>query len=297
MLHNYLFRYVITQHYYTNCVFYILKVFFFNIKELSNIERRIDTFLDNAANQLHQYVHGPDFKSNVLKDVGKWNRITYRQKLNTRIERETLAWQQNHIDSIFRKDIVEDLMKSFENIHRSLHSIKEDLKGFKTPFDVDSKIAILLASVVVTGGAMFLGASMINRTVPHFTISKDLVVVSCAIAGMFDYFGVVDGFQTVCEKQFQAIIGFLTEYKLKKFLRETYFDVMQNSIKTFLDEDLEQEIGMLKNNIVLMRRRQKSFKSDKDILSSLKSAVIQNITRLKKLENLNALLSRDFQKQ
>lgn len=264
---------------------------------MSNIERRIDTFLDNAANQLHQYVHGPDFKSNVLKDVGKWNRITYRQKLNTRIERETLAWQQNHIDSIFRKDIVEDLMKSFENIHRSLHSIKEDLKGFKTPFDVDSKIAILLASVVVTGGAMFLGASMINRTVPHFTISKDLVVVSCAIAGMFDYFGVVDGFKTVCEKQFQAIIGFLTEYKLKKFLRETYFDVMQNSIKTFLDEDLEQEIGMLKNNIVLMRRRQKSFKSDKDILSSLKSAVIQNITRLKKLENLNALLSRDFQKQ
>lgn len=296
MLHNYLFRYVITQHYYTNCVFYILTVFFFNIKELSNIERRIDTFLDNAANQLHQYVHGPDFKSNVLKDVGKWNRITYRQKLNTRIERETLAWQQNHIDS-FRKDIVEDLMKSFENIHRSLHSIKEDLKGFKTPFDVDSKIAILLASVVVTGGAMFLGASMINRTVPHFTISKDLVVVSCAIAGMYDYFGVVDGFKTVCEKQFQAIIGFLTEYKLKKFLRETYFDVMQNSIKTFLDEDLEQEIGMLKNNIVLMRRRQKSFKSDKDILSSLKSAVIQNITRLKKLENLNALLSRDFQKQ
>lgn len=297
MLHNYLFRYVITQHYYTNCVFYILKVFFFNIKELSNIERRIDTFLDNAANQLHQYVHGPDFKSNVLKDVGKWNRITYRQKLNTRIERETLAWQQNHIDSIFRKDIVEDLMKSFENIHRSLHSIKEDLKGFKTPFDVDSKIAILLASVVVTGGAMFLGASMINRTVPHFTITKDLVVVSCAIVGMYDYFGVVDGFKTVCEKQFQAIIGFLTEYKLKKFLRETYFDVMQNSIKTFLDEDLEQEIGMLKNNIVLMRRRQKSFKSDKDILSSLKSAVIQNITRLKKLENLNALLSRDFQKQ
>lgn len=297
MLHNYLFRYVITQHYYTNCVFYILKVFFFNIKELSNIERRIDTFLDNAANQLHQYVHGPDFKSNVLKDVGKWNRITYRQKLNTRIERETLAWQQNHIDSIFRKDIVEDLMKSFENIHRSLHSIKEDLKGFKTPFDVDSKIAILLASVVVTGGAMFLGASMINRTVPHFTITKDIVVVSCAIAGMYDYFGVVDGFKTVCEKQFQAIIGFLTEYKLKKFLRETYFDVMQNSIKTFLDEDLEQEIGMLKNNIVLMRRRQKSFKSDKDILSSLKSAVIQNITRLKKLENLNALLSRDFQKQ
>lgn len=278
------------------CVLHI-ESFFFNIKELSNIERRIDTFLDNAANQLHQYVHGPDFKSNVLKDVGKWNRITYRQKLNTRIERETLAWQQNHIDSIFRKDIVEDLMKSFENIHRSLHSIKEDLKGFKTPFDVDSKIAILLASVVVTGGAMFLGAFMINRTVPHFTISKDLVVVSCAIAGMYDYLGVVDGFKTVCEKQFKAIIGFLTEYKLKKFLRETYFDVMQNSIKTFLDEDLEQEIGMLKNNIVLMRRRQKSFKSDKDILSSLKSAVIQNITRLKKLENLNALLSSDFQKQ
>lgn len=264
---------------------------------MSNIERRIDTFLDNAANQLHQYVHGPDFKSNVLKDVGNWNRITFRQKLKTRIERETLAWQQNHIDSIFRKDIVEDLMKSFENIHRSLHSIKEDLQGFKIPFDVDSKIAILLASVVITGGTMFLSSFMINRIVPHFTLSKDIVVVGCAIAGIFDYLQVDDGFMTVCEKQFQAIIEFLTENKLKTFLRKTYFDVMQNSIKTFLDEELEQEIGLFKNNIVLMRGRHESYKSDKDILSSLKSAVIQNITRLKKLENLNTLLSRDFQEQ
>lgn len=264
---------------------------------MSNIERRIDTFLDNAANQLHQYVHGPDFKSNVLKDVGNWNRITFRQKLKTRIERETLAWQQNHIDSIFRKDIVEDLMKSFENIHRSLHSIKEDLQGFKIPFDVDSKIAILLASVVITGGTMFLSSFMINRIVPHFTLSKDIVVVGCAIAGIIDYLQVDDGFMTVCEKQFQAIIEFLTENKLKTFLRKTYFDVMQNSIKTFLDEELEQEIGLFKNNIVLMRGRHESYKSDKDILSSLKSAVIQNITRLKKLENLNTLLSRDFQEQ
>lgn len=164
---------------------------------------------------------------------------------------------------------------------------------------MDSKIDILLASVVITGGTVVLGSFMINRIVPHITLSKDLVVVGCAIAGILDYMylEVADGFKTVCEKQFQAIIGFLTEYKLKTFLRETYFDVMQKSIKAFLDEDLEQEIGMLKNNIVFMRRRHTSFKSDKDILSSLKSAVIQNITRLNKLENLNALLSRDFQKQ
>lgn len=257
---------------------------------MSNIERRIYTFLDNAANQLHQYVHGPHFKSNVLKDADKWNRITVKQNLNTRIENETLAWGKKNIDSIFRKDIIEDLMKNFESIHRSLHSIKEDLKGFKTPFDVDNKIAILLASLVLTGGAMVLSSFMINRIVPHFTISKDVTVVGLAIAGILDYLEVVDNFKTVCEKQFQAIIDFLTKEKLKTFLKETYFDVMQKTIKSFLDDELKQEIGMLKNDIITMRKRHNIFKSDKDILSSLKSAVIQNIQRLKKLENLNKSL-------
>lgn len=257
---------------------------------MSYIERRIDTFLDNAANQLHQYVHGPHFKSNVLKDADKWNRITVRRNLNARIENETLAWGKKLIDSSFRKDIIEDLIKNFGNIHRSLHSIKEDLKGFKTPFDLDSKIAISLASLVFSGGSMVISSFMINRIVPHFTISKDVAVVGLAIAGILYYLEVVDNFKTVCEKKFQAILKFLTKEELETFLKKNYFDAMQKSIKSFLDDELKQEIGMLKNDIVTMRKRHNIFKSNKDILSSLKSVVIQNIQRLEKLENLHKSL-------
>lgn len=259
---------------------------------MSNIERRIDTFLDNAASQLHQYVHGPNCKANVLKHADKWNRLTIRQQLITCIENETIAWQKTHIDSIFQKDIIETLMKNFEYMHTSLHSIKEDLKGFKTPFDVDRKIAAILISLVLTGGTMALSSVMLNRIAPHFSIPKDAVVLGCAIGGLVEYLEVVYDFETVCEKEFQARINFLTKKELKSFLRKNLLDVTQKIMKSFLDEEIKKEIGMLQNTIVTMREGHNIFKSNKDILLSLKSAVVQNIERLQQLRNPTYFLAR-----
>lgn len=95
-------------------------------------------------------------------------------------------------------------MKSFENIYRFLYLIKEDLKGFKILFDVDSKIVILFVFVVIIGGIMVLGFFMINCIVLYFILLKDFVVVGCVIVGILDYMylEVVDGFKIVCEKEF-----------------------------------------------------------------------------------------------
>lgn len=258
---------------------------------MSNIERRIDTFLDNAASQLHQYVRGPNCKANVLKHADKWNRFTIRQQLITCIENEITAWQKKHIDSIFQKDIIEALMK---NMHTSLHSIKEDLKGFKTPFDVDRKIAVILVqvSLVLKCGTVAQSSFMLNHIVPHFLIPKVAVVLGCAIGGLVEYLDVVDDFKTVCEKQFQAIINVFTKKELKSFLRKNLLDVTQKIMKSFLDEEIKKEIGMLQNTIVTMREGDTIFKSNKDILLSLKSAVVQNIKRLQQLENPTYFLAR-----
>lgn len=258
---------------------------------MSNIDIRIDAFLDNAASQLFQYVHGSEFEEEVLKDAQKWSRFTIRQRLIARIENDTLAWQKKHIDSIFRKEILEDLLKKFENIHKTLHSIKEDLKGFKTPFDVNNKIPEKLASYVLKAGIVVLSCFMINRFVENSQLTNDLIAAATLSAwildGAMEYLDVVDDFKTVCENEFQARINVLTEIALRSFLRENHFDEIKKIIKSFFDEELPKEVGMLRRFIVTMKERHTIFKSEKDILSSLQSAVIQNIQRLQMLENLN----------
>lgn len=255
---------------------------------LSNIDIRVDAFLDNAASQLYQYVHGSEFKAEVLKDAQKWSRFTIRQKLIARIENDTLAWQKKHINNIFWKEILEDLVKNFENIHRTLHSIKEDLKGFKTPFDVNNRIPIVLTSYVLSTGIVVLGCFMINRFVENSQLTNDVIAAGTLTAwildGAMEYLEVADDFKTVCEKEFQARINVLTKIELRSFLKKNHFDEIKKIIKSFFDEELPKEVGMLKTYIVTMKERHSVFKSEKGILSSLQSAVILNIQRLQSLK-------------
>lgn len=255
---------------------------------MSNIDIRIDAFFDNAASQLYQYVHGSEFKAEVLKDAQKWSRFTIRQKLIARIENDTLAWQKKHINNIFWKEILEDLVKNFENIHRTLHSIKEDLKGFKTPFDVNNKIPIVLTSNVLSTGIVVLGCFMINRFVENSQLTNDVIAAATLTAwilnGAIEYLEVADDFTTVCEKEFQARINVLTKIELRSFLKENHFDEIKKIIESFFDKELPKEVGKLKRRIVAMRERNNVFKSEKGILSSLQSAVILNIQRLQSLK-------------
>lgn len=62
--------------------------------------------------------------------------------MDTRIENETKAWQEKHIEGIFRETCMADLIEKSENIQRTLHEITDNLKGLQTPFDVDNKIPI-----------------------------------------------------------------------------------------------------------------------------------------------------------
>lgn len=79
---------------------------------------------------------------------------------------------------------------------------------------------------------------------------------------------------------------------MKSFLRKNLLDVTQKIMKSFLDEEIKKEIGMLQNTIVTMREGHNIFKSNKDILLSLKSAVVQNIERLQQLGNPTYFLAR-----
>lgn len=230
------------------------------------MERNIDVFFDKVSSEFHEYLHNGDFKAVVLKDTDKFTRFTIGKELNTRFENETKAWLEKHIDDIFQRLIMANLIEKFKDIHRSLHSIKDNLTGFRTPFDVDNKIGITLASYA--SGAGVIGSFLIQRIIsnPGFVFGIGTVGVLSGIV----LFGVLtlelaNDFDTVRRDAFKTRIDVYTEDRIQRILRAKYYDGIQKIIKAFLEGDLEKEIIKLRENISAMRNKQGFFQSEKKI--------------------------------
>lgn len=210
--------------------------------------------------------------------------------MNTRFENETKAWQKNHIEDIFQRRIMADLIQKYENIQNTLQSIKDNLKGFKTPFDVDNKIGIVLASGSLPSGAGVVASFVIHRMITNplvFTGIAAAGIITGLVAGGLVALDVVDDFDTVCRKAFEARINFYTKDKITGFLRKTYLDGIKKTITQFLDGNLKQDIETTRDNISRLKNDQEFFRSEKDTLSSLQCAVIQKIERLRQIGRID----------
>lgn len=186
---------------------------------------------------------------------------------------------------------MEYLFEKFESIHRSLHSIKDNLKGFQTPFNVDTKIIPVIAwtiksQVGLNLNALLMGLRLISRI---SEINRKVLqgIVAAGIVGGIIFSGLMiaraDDFETTREKAFQARVDDLTKEQVKYFLREYYFEPIQKIKRAFLEGDLEKEMNKIKENISSMRNKHKTYISQKEILSSMHQTVIQKIERLKQI--------------
>lgn len=228
----------------------------------------------------------------MLKDTNKATRISIGNVLDTRFENETKAWQERHMEEIFQKEIMADLMEKFEKMHRTLHVIKDNLKGFKTPFDVDKKISRALATGVIESGASFLGSIVLYRIV-RMPSALALVASAGLLTGLsvvlvgLETLEVVDDFDTVCINAFKARVKVFTVDEIKRNLRKSYFEIIKKIIETFLEGDLKREIARINDNISRMEDEKDLFKLKEETLSSLQSTVIQKIERLQQIERID----------
>lgn len=187
-----------------------------------------------------------------------------------------------------------DLIKKFENIHRSLHSIKDNLKGFKTPFDVDKKIATAVASGVLPSGVGFIGSFLIRSVISHPGVLIGVAtfgVLSGILFSSLVAFEVVDDFETVRDKAFKARINVFTKKEIKSRLKKEYFDGIKTIVGAFLEGDLKKEIIKIKENIQRMEHDYESFKSEEETLSTLQSTVVWELKRLQKIESIDIKLA------
>lgn len=210
--------------------------------------------------------------------------------MDVRIEENLKAWQEQNIDDIFQEVIMEYLFEKFESIHRSLHSIKDNLKGFQTPFNVDTKIIPVITWTIKSQVGSLNALLMGLRLISGISEIKRIILQGIAAAGIVG--GIIfsalmiaraDDFETTREKAFQARVDALTKKQVKYFLREYYFEPIQKIKRAFLEGDLEKEMNKIKENISSMRNKHKTYISQKEILSSMHQTVIQKIERLKQI--------------
>lgn len=226
----------------------------------------------------------------VLKDTNHCTRISIGQELDARIEKETITWQEKNIDGIFQTTIMADLVEKFKDIHRNLHSIKDNLKGFKTPFDVDNKIATALASGFIPSGAGLIGSLLLKRIISHPGVWIGIAaggILSGVLFTSLVAFEAVDDFQTVRNNAFHTRISVFTKEEINRTLREYYFDGIQKVIKAFLEGDLKKELIKIEENIIMLKNDHEILKSQKETLSSLQSTVAKKIERLQQIGQID----------
>lgn len=210
--------------------------------------------------------------------------------MDTRIQNETKAWQEKHIEDILRETVMADLIEESKNIQRTLHVITDNLKGLKTPFDVDNKVAIALAVGVIPGGAGVIGSFLLKRINPNPGVLVGIVaggILSGLLFTSLVAFEAADDFETVRCNAFQARINAITKKEVRHSLREQYLEGIETMIKSFIECDLEKDIIKIKEIIITLKNDLENFKANKESLLSLQSTVIKKLERLQHIGRID----------
>lgn len=247
----------------------------------------IDTFLDEAAKQLHDYIHCPIFKATILKDRDKIPRLAIAKELDTRIEVETMNWQNKRIENIFYESIMKRLTQNFQNIHQKLHSIKDEMRGIKTPYDGNKYTSVIVSCA---SGTAILGGVVMTRMTSDHKVLLGVAAAAGVVGGLFvsamSTLEVLDDSQTVCINAYEARMKAFTKEKIRVDLKEIYAKSIQKIIEEFLEGDLKDEIHQIKLNITTMQGKLDFYKSEKENIASLQSTVNEALRSLHELERL-----------
>ncbi|XP_061165560.1 dynamin-like protein 2 [Saccostrea echinata] len=260
---------------------------------LSSLQESVDNFLEDTTEALFQYIHSAEFKASVLQEIEKHTRFTIGGELSNRIEKATLSWQQENIERMFTSQILQKLTENFIQIHESLHNIKNKMRGFRSPFDVEDKLGPVLLSLIAPSGTAVAGSlAMIYMSVSPKAaqaVAAAGVVAGLVMTGLVAL-DVLDDYKTVTKNAFKARIDKLTKPKIRQTLHKTYEERFKKVVKSYLEGDLKREIDDLSINIESTKNKIEVYKEEESVLLSLSSDVSKIRERAEIFKNIEIKL-------
>lgn len=179
------------------------------------LDGNIHRFLDALTDQLHEYIHHPDFKETLLQKVATSWRLKIGFDVNDQIERGTKKWEETHVNQIYKDIFVKNLNDKLKSICGPL--AKHLMRGFQMPYDPDNKIlkGILHSTVSIVGGFAIRAALF------EPPVAVGLAVTGVIFAGLLN-FGYTSDFKTVCKQAVDVRITNLSKTKIKTKLTQSY---------------------------------------------------------------------------
>lgn len=245
--------------------------------------RNIDKFFDESSEGLHAYIHHPNFQKKVFVFTDVFTRFSINNELDIRIEQETSAWLKKNIEQIFQRTLMDVLIKKFESIHISLHSIKDNLKGHKSPFNVDRKSSRAAASNYRNSPNASIARTVLFLMFSSFDVRFTLYIAGEIFGSILAAANIIETFENIRENAFLAKIGILTKENIRHSLKEKYSEAISNMIKQFLEGDLKAEINKIKENVLTITDERDFYMSEEETLTGLLTTVTENIDRLQEL--------------
>lgn len=247
-------------------------------QESLKLDEKVLCFIDAVADQLHEYIHHPNFKENMLENVEKSWRFKVNVDVKEHIETETKQWEERHMHTIYDDIFVKKLNAKLQNI---CGSFAENLmKGFKLPYDPENKIikGILFSAVSIVGG--FVARALIFEP----PVAVGVATFGIIFTGLLN-FGYISDFKTVCEHAVNAGIETLSKDQIKQKLKERYENALKKNVEEALKtmkveiEKLEKERQKKETENTVNNSRMCIFMSLNDMICNCKE-------RLGKIEKM-----------
>lgn len=201
------------------------------------LNENINRFLEAVIDQLHEYVHHPDFKRKILQKVATSSRLRIGSDVNAKIQAETQRWEETHVNHVYTDIFLKNLNEKLKTVCGRL--AENLMRGFEMPYDPENRIllGIIQTAVSIGGGLAFRGA------IVEPPVAVAVAVGGVIFTGLLSY-GFINNFETVCEKAVDVRINKLTKPYLKQKLRARYETAMKKNVNDAL-EKMNLEINKL----------------------------------------------------
>lgn len=194
--------------------------------------------MDTLTDQLHGYIHHPDFKNKILEKVATSWRPKIGFDVNAHIETETKKWQELYVNQLYQDIFVKYLNDKLKTISCKL--AQNLMRGFQMPNDPDEQIRHGIIQTTVSAVGLFaIKAAFFNPT-----LAVGIAISGVIFAGLLN-FGYINDFNTVREHAVDVRIETLTRHQIRKQITKSYTSAIKTNMTKSL-KTLECEIEKLK---------------------------------------------------
>lgn len=245
------------------------------------MNRNINRFLEAVIDQLHEYVHHPDFKSKILQKVATSSRFTVGDDVNAQIQAEIQRWEETHVNQVYTEIFLKNLNEELKIVCGRL--TENLMRGFKMPYDSENDIWFGIIQAAICGGVVAIRGALFAPPVA-IVVAVSGVLFTGLFTGLLNM-GLINNFKTVCEKAVDVRIKKLTKTYLKEKLRAKFETAMKNNVNEAL-EIMNVEIYKLTEEQKAMKKETTINNTNMRIFMSLNEMLFKCKQRLKDIENM-----------